>query len=65
MLRAGEMLIHSRDPVSTSALTLGYESENAFSFAFKREMGRSPRQFSREQASGLARPVSACFSTFR
>jgi AraC-like DNA-binding protein len=57
MLRAGEMLINSRDPVSTIALSLGYESESAFSFAFKREMGSSPRQFCREQASGLARPA--------
>jgi AraC-like DNA-binding protein len=36
-------------PVGTSiALSLGYESENAFSTAFKRIMGRTPRQYGRD-----------------
>jgi AraC-like DNA-binding protein len=47
MLVAGDRLAHSSDPVSVIALSLGYESESAFSTAFKRVMGRSPRQYSR------------------
>jgi AraC-like DNA-binding protein len=30
-------------------LSLGYESESAFSTAFKRVMGCSPRQYSRDR----------------
>jgi AraC-like DNA-binding protein len=45
MLLAGERLIDAKDPVSTIALSLGYESESAFSTAFRRVMGRSPRQY--------------------
>ena len=47
MLLAGDRLANSGDPVSVVALTLGYESEGAFSTAFKRVMGCSPRQYSR------------------
>ena len=47
MARAGERLTHSRDPVYSIARSLGYESESAFSKAFKKVMGCSPRQFSR------------------
>jgi AraC-like DNA-binding protein len=47
MLLAGEKLVHSGDPVSVIALSLGYESESAFSTAFKRVMGCSPRQYGR------------------
>jgi AraC-like DNA-binding protein len=39
--------VNSSDPVSAIALSLGYESESAFSTAFKRVMGCSPRQYSR------------------
>jgi len=46
MLLAGDKLTNSRDPVSVIALSLGYESEAAFSTAFKRVMGCSPRQYS-------------------
>ena len=49
MLLAGDRLTNSSDPLSVIALSLGYESESAFSTAFKRVMGRSPRQFSRSQ----------------
>jgi AraC-like DNA-binding protein len=45
MLRAGERLENSADPVSVLAQSLGYESESAFSTAFKRIMGCSPRQY--------------------
>jgi AraC-like DNA-binding protein len=49
MLLAGDRLMHSRAPVSSIALSLGYESESAFSTAFKRVMGRSPRQYGRDR----------------
>jgi AraC-like DNA-binding protein len=47
MLLAGDRLMNSSDPVSLIARSLGYESESAFSTAFKRVMGRSPRQYGR------------------
>jgi AraC-like DNA-binding protein len=47
MLLAGDRLTSSADPISAIALSLGYESESAFSTAFKRVMGCSPRQYSR------------------
>ena len=47
MLLAGDRLVNSADPLSVIALSLGYESESAFSTAFKRVMGCSPRQYSR------------------
>jgi AraC-like DNA-binding protein len=47
MLLAGDRLRNTSDPVSAIALSLGYESESAFSTAFKRVMGCSPRQYSR------------------
>lgn len=47
MRLAGDQLRHSSQPVSAIALTLGYESESAFSTAFKRVMGCSPRQYAK------------------
>jgi AraC-like DNA-binding protein len=47
MLLAGERLQHTADAVSEIAISLGYESESAFSKAFKRVMGCSPRQYAR------------------
>ena len=47
MLLAGDKLTNSSDSISVIALSLGYESESAFSTAFKRMMGCSPRQYSR------------------
>lgn len=47
MLLAGDRLANSADPVSAIALSLGYESESAFSTAFKRVMGCSPRRYGR------------------
>lgn len=49
MLLASDRLENSRDPISVIAPSLGYESEAAFSTAFKRVMGCSPRQYSRGQ----------------
>jgi AraC-like DNA-binding protein len=50
MLLAGDRLVNSKDPISVIALSLGYESESAFSTAFKRVMGCSPRQYSRDRS---------------
>ena len=47
MLLAGDRLTNSSDSIFVIALSLGYESESAFSTAFKRVMGCSPRQYSR------------------
>lgn len=47
MLLAGDRLTNTGDPISVISLSLGYESESAFSTAFKRVMGCSPRQYSR------------------
>jgi AraC-like DNA-binding protein len=49
MLLAADRLTNGPEPVSAIALSLGYESESAFSTAFKRTMGRSPRQYGRDQ----------------
>lgn len=49
MLRAGDRLVNSSDPISLIARSLGYESESAFSTAFKRVMGCSPRQYGRRR----------------
>ncbi|MEQ9892678.1 AraC family transcriptional regulator [Pectobacterium aroidearum] len=46
MLLASDRLMNSDDAISTIAFSLGYESESAFSTAFKRIIGRSPRQYS-------------------
>jgi AraC-like DNA-binding protein len=51
MLLAGDRLANSSDPISVIARSLGYESESAFSTAFKRIMGCTPRQHSRRQDS--------------
>ncbi len=47
MLLAGDRLANSNDRISVISLSLGYESESAFSTAFMRVMGCSPRQYSR------------------
>ncbi|TCK28140.1 AraC-like DNA-binding protein [Ancylobacter aquaticus] len=47
MLLAGDRLENSGDPIGVIALALGYESESAFSTAFKRVMGCSPRHYGR------------------
>lgn len=45
MLLAVQRLENSNDSISAIAPDLGYESEGAFSTAFKRVMGQSPRAF--------------------
>jgi AraC-like DNA-binding protein len=58
MLLAAEQLMNSHESVSAIALSLGYESESAFSFAFKREMGSSPRQYGHMRGAAAADSVS-------
>ena len=47
MTLAGDRLTRTGDPLAHTALSLGYESESAFSTAFKRVMGCSPRRYAR------------------
>ncbi len=47
MLLASDRLENSSDPISVVARSIGYESESAFSTAFKRVMGCSPRRYGR------------------
>ena len=47
MMLAADRLTHSNDSVATLSQALGYESESAFTTAFKRVMGCSPRQYGR------------------
>ncbi|MDB5463920.1 MAG: AraC family transcriptional regulator [Phenylobacterium sp.] len=53
MMLAGDRLENSSDPISAIALSLGYESESAFSTAFKRVMDSSPRKYGRGRNSPL------------
>jgi AraC-like DNA-binding protein len=59
MLLAGDRLTHSGEPIATLALSLGYESESAFSTAFKRVMGCSPRRYGRGRNGDAASPGAA------
>jgi AraC-like DNA-binding protein len=59
MLLAGDRLANSGDPVSVIALSFGYESESAFSTAFKRVMGCSPRQYGRGRTPASTSPGEA------
>ncbi len=52
MLVAGDRLTTGSDPISVISHALGYESESAFSTAFKRVMGCSPREYTRVQVAG-------------
>lgn len=47
MLLAADRLENTDDSIGVIAYSLGYESESAFSTAFKRVMGHPPRQFGR------------------
>ena len=60
MLLACDRLLNSSDAISAIARSLGYESESAFSFAFRREMGCSPRQYCRARHGAVSpAPVSS------
>lgn len=45
MLIAGDRLVDGAEPIAAIALSLGYQSEAAFSTAFKRIMGCAPRRY--------------------
>jgi AraC-like DNA-binding protein len=47
MLLAGDRLRNSADPIAVISQSFGHESESAFSTAFKRVMGCSPRLYCR------------------
>jgi AraC-like DNA-binding protein len=53
MLLAGDRLMNSNEPVSVIARSLGYESESAFSTAFRRVMGCPPRRYGRRPAQPM------------
>ena len=56
MRRAVDRLTHSDVSIAAVAQSLGYGSESAFSTAFKRIMGASPRQYSRRHALSPTAP---------
>lgn len=51
MLLAGDRMANTSDSISEIAQSLGYESASAFTKAFERIMGCSPRQYSRVENS--------------
>lgn len=55
MLLAGTRLIEGNQPVSSIAASLGYDSDSAFSTAFKRVMECSPRTYARSGPPESAR----------
>ncbi|MES0826770.1 AraC family transcriptional regulator [Ruegeria sp. SCP11] len=57
MIKASDQLLSSRCTIATVADAFGYKSENAFNTAFKRVMGRPPRQFVNERSKGGSDPV--------
>lgn len=51
MLLAGDRMANTSESISEIAQSLGYESASAFTKAFKNVMGRSPREYNRDQTS--------------
>ena len=49
---AAERLREGRESVAGVAMEVGYESEAAFSRAFKREFGRSPAAWRKDRIDG-------------
>lgn len=47
MMLAGDKLLNSSESIFAIAYSVGYESDSAFSAAFRRVMGCSPRQYTR------------------
>ncbi len=50
MLKASDILRQKKTTITEAAMNVGYESEAAFSKAFKRELGVSPGAYRREKA---------------
>ena len=59
MLLAADRLLTSRDAIAVIAPALGYDSDSAFSTAFKRVMGCAPRDYVREQAAAAVAAAAA------
>ncbi len=55
MLLAGTRLTDGNQPVAAIAVSLGYNSESAFSTAFRRVMGCSPREYARSRLPASSR----------
>jgi AraC-like DNA-binding protein len=51
MMLAKDRLTNSRDTLGTIANGLGYDSENAFSTAFRRVVGCSPRRYAHTEVT--------------
>ena len=54
MTLARDSLADGREPLARIANTLGYESENAFSTAFRRVVGCSPRRYGRAELNDVS-----------
>jgi AraC-like DNA-binding protein len=54
MLLAGDRLVNSGAAISVIARSLGYDSESAFSTAFKRVMSCAPRHYGRRRTAAAA-----------
>ena len=52
MQSAARLLLETRAPIASVALDVGYDSEAAFSRAFKRLVGRPPAAWRRERTTG-------------
>ena len=55
MVLAREKLANGREPIARIANALGYKSETAFSTAFRRTIGCSPRRYAAAEADGASR----------
>jgi AraC-like DNA-binding protein len=51
MMLAADRLASGQVSIATVAPAVGYESESAFSAAFKRSFGHSPREFTKAVAA--------------
>ncbi len=58
MTLAANQLQNKREPISSVALSVGYQSESAFSAAFKRQWGSSPRQYLHSRRHQLSATVN-------
>ena len=65
MLLAGTRLTDGKQLLSSIALSLGYDSESAFSTAFKRVMRCSPREYARSRVPASSRHPWATTATAR
>lgn len=50
---AKNMLVHEQMTIAEAAFAVGYQSASAFSTAFSRETGRSPKEFVDEHRAGI------------